>query len=645
MKVQNLLYSVVGVIAVAVILIAVNLLAGFAKVRSDLTQNRVYTLSDGTKKILQKLDIDVEIRFYYSRDNPAVPVPLRAYAQEVEDLLAEYQQYGHGKIKVVKLDPKPDSDAEDSANLDGIEGQNINLTDRIFLGIAVRCLDQKVAIPFLSPDRQTLLEYDLSRAVSSVANPKKTVIGVMSALPVTGQKASPMMMRQRQPQNQPWVFLNELKQSFDVRDVSLTAEKIDDDISVLLVVHPQGISEQAEFAIDQFLMRGGKMVALLDPYSFVESQMAAQFGGGPTSSTFQKLLPAWGIQFSSDKVLADPLYATKIQSQESVQSDPTVLSLTAEAINQKDALGASINDLLIPFAGVFSGTPTAGLKEDVLVQSSTQAGLVSTMTTQLGGDAVRKELKSANAAYPIAIRLSGKFKTAFPQGKPQASKGPDNPEASPSPSASTKADGATGSALPTPSPASNVLKEGTTEGVVILIGDSDFAYDAIAGRTAQAIGQTVFIPSNGNLNFIQSCVEQLAGDSNLIGVRSRATGNRPFERVNRMEAAAQEKYQGKIAELEDSLNQTRQKLTELQTGKQADQKTILSPEQQAEIKKFHENEANVNRELKQVRRDLRGEIDSLQNNLKWINIAGMPLLVTVAGLLLAWMKRTKRAAR
>jgi ABC-type uncharacterized transport system involved in gliding motility auxiliary subunit len=645
MKVQNLLYSVVGVIAVAVILIAVNLLAGFAKVRSDLTQNRVYTLSDGTKKILQKLDTDVEIRFYYSRDNPAVPVPLRAYAQEVEDLLAEYQQYGHGKIKVVKLDPKPDSDAEDSANLDGIEGQNINLTDRIFLGIAVRCLDQKVAIPFLSPDRQTLLEYDLSRAVSSVANPKKTVIGVMSALPVTGQKASPMMMRQRQPQNQPWVFLNELKQSFDVRDVSLTAEKIDDDISVLLVVHPQGISEQAEFAIDQFLMRGGKMVALLDPYSFVESQMAAQFGGGPTSSTFQKLLPAWGIQFSSDKVLADPLYATKIQSQESVQSDPTVLSLTAEAINQKDALGASINDLLIPFAGVFSGTPTAGLKEDILVQSSTQAGLVSTMTTQLGGDAVRKELKSANAAYPIAIRLSGKFKTAFPQGKPQASKGPDNPEASPSPSASTKADGATGSASPAPSPASNVLKEGTAEGVVILIGDSDFAYDAIAGRTAQAIGQTVFIPSNGNLNFIQSCVEQLAGDSNLIGIRSRATGNRPFERVNRMEAAAQEKYQGKIAELEDSLNQTRQKLTELQTGKQADQKTILSPEQQAEIKKFHENEANVNRELKQVRKDLRGEIDSLQNNLKWINIAGMPLLVTVAGLLLAWMKRTKRAAR
>ena len=643
MKVQNLLYSVVGVIAVAVILVAVNLLVGFAKARSDLTQNKVYTLSDGTKKILQKLDADVEIRFYYSRENAAVPVPLRAYAQEIQDLLAEYQQYGHGKIKVINLDPKPDSDAEDSANLDGIEGQNINLTDRIFLGIAVRCLDQKIAIPFLSPDRQTLLEYDLSRAISSVANPKKSVVGVMSALPITGERASPMMMRQRQQQNQPWVFLNELKQTFEVRDITLTADKIDDDVSVLLVVHPQGISEPAEFAIDQFLMRGGKMVALLDPYSFVESQMAAQFGGGPTSSTLPKLLPAWGIQFSSDKVLADPIYATKIQRQESVQSDPTVLSLTAEAINQNDALGASINDLLIPFAGVFSGTPANGLKEDVLVRSSTQAGLVGAMAVQMGGDAVRKELKSGNTAYPIAIRLSGKFKTAFPQGKPAASPSP-SPSESPAPSPSPAASPAASAKAPDATSSAS-LQEGKTDGVVILIGDSDFAYDAIAGRTGQALAQTVFIPSNGNLNFIQSCVEQLAGDSNLIGIRSRATGNRPFERVNKMEAAAQEKYQGKINELEENLNQTRQKLSELQTGKQTDQKTILSPEQQAEIKKFHENEASVNRELKQVRKGLRQEIDSLQNNLKWINIAGMPLLVTLAGLVLAWMKRTRRAAR
>jgi ABC-type uncharacterized transport system involved in gliding motility auxiliary subunit len=189
------------------------------------------------------------------------------------------------------------------------------------------------------------------------------------------------------------------------------------------------------------------------------------------------------------------------------------------------------------------------------------------------------------------------------------------------------------------------LKEAKANGVVILIGDADFAYDAIAGRSQQIANQTFFQPSNGNLNLIQSGVEQLAGDSNLIGIRSRASANRPFEVVNRMQAAAEDKYQGKIDQLQASLDEARQKLAALQSNKQSDQKTLLSPEQQAEIKKFHENEANVSQELKQVRKNLRQEIDSLQYSLKWINIAAMPILVTIAGLILAWLKRQRRAAR
>src|ERR1700693_3985154 len=304
-KFDSLLYSVVGVIAVLIILVAINLLGGFLKFRSDLTENKLYTLSDGTKKILNKLDTDVVIRFYFSKDNASMPIPLRTYAQEVEDLLEEYQQFSHGRIKVVKLDPKPDSDAEDSANLDGIEGQAVNLTDKIYLGIAVSCLDAKTTIPYLSPDRETLLEYDLSRALSSVVNLRKAVIGVMSSLPVTGREASPMMMQQRQQPSQPWIFLNELKENYVVRDVPLTADKIEDEISVLVLVHPQGITEAAQFAIDQFLLRGGKMVALLDPYSFVEAQTAGPYGSAAGyDSTLAKLLPAWGIQFSVTKVVA-----------------------------------------------------------------------------------------------------------------------------------------------------------------------------------------------------------------------------------------------------------------------------------------------------------------------------------------------------
>jgi len=631
-KFENLLYSIVGVIAVLIILVAVNVLGGLFKFRSDLTENKLYTLSDGTKRILDKLDSNVLVRFYFSKDNASVPVPLRTYAQEVQDLLDEYQQYSHGKVKVIKLDPKPDSDAEDSANLDGIEGQDTDQSDKIYFGIAVSCLDAKTTIPFLSPDRETLLEYDLSRAISSVANPKKPVIGVISALPVTGREAAPMMMQQRQDASQPWVFLTELKENYTVRDVPMTTDKIDNDVTVLVVVQPQGITDQAQFAIDQFLLRGGKMVALLDPYSFVEAQMAGPYGGAAGfSSTLSKLLPAWGIDFPTEKLIVDPNFATQIQRQNDVVSDPTILSITGDGINKQDVLGAALSDLLMPFAGAFNGKPVDGLKEDVLVHSTKEAGLVDTALLQAGPDAVQKAFKSANTEYPIAIRLTGKFKTAFPNGKPEE-KNAEKPSPTPTPAGS-------------PTPAPEVLKEAKSEGVLILVGDADFAYDSIAGHAQQVLAQNVFIPSNGNLNFIQSCVEQLAGDSDLIGIRSRASGNRPFVVVNKMAAAAQQKYQSKIDELEDNLNETRQKLASLQTSKQTDQKTLLSPEQQAEIKKFQESETTINRELKQVRKSLREEIDSLQNTVKWIDIAGMPIVVTLVGLTLAFVKRRKRAAR
>jgi ABC-type uncharacterized transport system involved in gliding motility auxiliary subunit len=633
--VENWFFPVVGVVALLVILIAINVLGNFAKFREDLTENHLYTLSQGSQRIVQKLDTPVEIRFYYSKDNASMPVYLRTYAQEVEDLLSEFQQASHGKIKIVKLDPKPDSDAEDSARLDGVEGQTVNLSDKVYLGLAVSCLDAKSAIPFLSPNREPLLEYDVSRAISSVANPKKAVIGVMSALPVLGRN-TPMMMMQRQQSSGPWVFAQELKENYTVREVPLTADKIDDDISVLLVYYPKGITDSTQYAIDQFLLRGGKMVALLDPFSFVDFQLSGQsgmMGGGNFSASLDKLLKAWGINFTSNQVVVDPTFATKIQREANVvQSDPSVLSLTADAINRADPLGAASNDVLFPFAGAFLGTPADGLKEEVLISSSEQSALVDAATVQMGSDAVRKGFKPAHTRYPLAIRLTGKFKTAFANGKPTAA----------------PADTANPSAKPTPAPSATTtpvpLKEATSEGVVILIGDADFAFDTIAGNEQQVLNQTVFAPSNGNLNFIESSVEMLAGDSNLMSIRSRASANRPFLVVNQMEAAAEQRYQSKIDELENSIAQTRQKLAALNTNP-TDQKTVLSPQQQAEIKKFRENEAKFDKELKQVRKDLRQEIDSLQNTLKWINIAAMPLLIAVAGLGLAIFRRQSRAAR
>jgi ABC-type uncharacterized transport system involved in gliding motility auxiliary subunit len=249
----------------------------------------------------------------------------------------------------------------------------------------------------------------------------------------------------------------------------------------------------------------------------------------------------------------------------------------------------------------------------------------------LVSEGFRKYYKPGNTPLAIAVRMSVKYKTAFPDGKPAAAA-----STTPTPAASPAA-----SATPTPT----YLKEATNEGVAVLIGDSDFAFDQIAGRQQQMLNQVVFTPTNGNLNLIESSVELLAGDSNLMSIRSRTSANRPFVLVDKMEAAAQDKYQSKIDELETGLTQARQKLSELQSAKQADQKSVLSPEQQAEIKRFQENEAQIDKQLKQVRKELRQEIDSLQNWLKWLNIALMPVVVACIGLGLAFFKKRSRAAR
>ncbi len=307
-----------------------------------------------------------------------MPVPLRTYAQEVQDLLEEYQQFSHGRIKVVKLDPKPDSDAEDSANLDGIEGQDVNLTDKIYLGIAVSCLDSKATIPYLSPDRETLLEYDLSRAISSVANPKKAVIGVMSALPVTGREASPMMM-QAAPTTKPAVDFPDRTQGKLCRSAifRMTTDKIDDDVSVLVVVHPQGISDQAQLLSTNFCFAEAKWWRCSIPTLLSRPRLPGHMEEPPdTIRHWLSCFPLGESNFPSRKCWRIPTFATQVQRENDVQSDPTILSVTSDGINKQDALGAAINDLLMPFAGAFTGKPAEGLKEDVLIKSSNQAGLV-----------------------------------------------------------------------------------------------------------------------------------------------------------------------------------------------------------------------------------------------------------------------------
>ena len=618
-QLETVLYSTVGVVAMVLILIAVNVIAGRARQRIDLTAEKAYALSPGTKAILAKLDTPVQIRFYCTRNANAMPVSLTTHAQRVEDLLGEYRQASKGRIEIQRLDPEPDSDAEDSARLDGVDGQQLRTGEKIYLGLSVSMLDQKEAIPFLAPDRERLLEYDISRAIARVMTAEKPVIGVMSSLPVMGEM-NPMMMQRGQQGRQPWAFISELKRDFNVKQVEVTTDKIPNDIKVLLVIHPKAISETTQYALDQFVLRGGKLVAFVDPLCALD-RSASQMGMMPSgsSSTLDKLFKAWGLTFDTTKVVADMEHVAQLRE----GPNPAVLALNETAINKDDVVTADADNLVMAFSGAFSGTPTDGLTKTVLIKSSKNAELVEAMMALFTGEQIAGNFHPSGMEYQLAIRLAGKFKTAFADGKPkpvQANPAEQKPEQS---------------------PAEAGLKASAQPNTVVLIGDADMIQDQLAVREIQTIGQRLIMPLNSNLSFAQSVVEQLAGDSNLIAVRSRASRERPFTVVQKLQAGAKANYRSKIKELENNLADTQRKVNELQKTKEGGQRFILSPEQQQELVNFRKKEADVKVQLRQMRKQLRSEIDSLENRIKWLDIAGMPAAVIFAGFALAVMKRKR----
>lgn len=639
--IETILYSMGGVVAMAIILIAVNVLAGAFKERVDLTKEKAFTLSAGTRAILRKLDTPIKIRFYCTQSEPsAETVFLRNYAKHVEDLLAEYTQIAKGKLTIEKYDPQPDSDAEDSAKLDGIEGQMLRNGEKFYLGLAVVQLDQKQAIPFLDPNRERLLEYDLSRAITQVGTPDKPVVGIMSPLPVFGTPSNPMMARMgQQGGQQPWVIVNELRNDFNVQRVAMDVDKIDDNIKLLVVIHPRDITDKAQYAIDQFVMRGGKLIAFLDPLPMMDTrEQNEMLGNMPNSgSSLDKLLRAWGLSFDTTKVVADMNFKMQLAGRNGQPQDaPAVMAVTDKGLNGEDIVTSQIDNVWLPYAGAFTGTPVQGIKETVLLKSTKDSQLVDGFMAHLSGENVMKDFKPSGMEYALAVRLTGKFKTAFPAGQPEEKKADETKDGDKK-DTDKKTD---------EKKADDSLKETSKDNTVILVGDADMLYDRVALQPVNTLFGTAYTPANGNLSFAQNAIEQLTGDSNLIGVRSRATIARPFTRVKAMEAAANEKFQSEIKRLEDSASEAQRKINELQQQKtDKDQRFILSPEQTAELAKLRGDEADTRRHLKQVQKDLRKEVVSLQNTVKWVNILAVPIAVMASGLVIAFVKRKKTSAK
>ncbi len=625
---EAVLYSTAGVGAMFVVLVSVYIVTSAVKLRFDISADKVHTLSEGTKRILGRLESRVTVRFYCTESDNAMPPGLRTYARHIEDLLHEFEAAAKGRLVIEKFDPKPDSDAEDSARLNGVEGRPTGPfgADKVYLGLVVSLLDEKFPLSWLPPQRERLLEYDISRAIARVTSRTRPVIGIMSGLPVFGQAPNLLLMRPGQEREEEWTFVTELKKDFTVKEVPLTATRIDDQIKVLLVAHPVNISDASQYAIDQFLLRGGKLLAFLDPHAYFDqghdrNLNYSLIGDNAAKSSLDKLLKAWGLDMDVNKVAADTSFASR--NMQSGDIMPTLLLVTREGIDENDAVTSQIDDLVFPFAGVFTGKPAAGLKQNVLVKCSPNSELVDSVIATAASEQILRDFKAANVEFPLAVHLTGAFKTAFPDGRPK-----------------TKADeGDSGEP--------SQLRESSGGGEVVVVSDTDMLNDRVCVRIQNMMGHRVVQPMNGNLNFVQSLVEQFAGDDDLISSRSRASMNRPFTRVKEMETKAGKQWQEKVRVLEKRRQEMERRIKELQThsGAGPEQDVILSPEQQKELESHRKSLVEVSRDLKQVRKNLRQKTAALEFWTKLINIAAMPCLVAFSGLALACVKTGRRAAR
>lgn len=605
----------VGAIAASSVVILANL-----PFRCDMTAENLYTLSKGSKAVLGQLTEDVTLKYYVSSSSAEMPMALKTYAQQVGNLLKEYERAGGGRLVVEEYDPKPDSDAEEWAQRYGVEPQTGGnpFGQGIYFGVVAVCGDREETLGVLSPRTESTLEYDLTRLVTRVAWPERPVVGVMTSLPdVLGGQMNPMMMQMGQRPPQGWAAFSELAKDYDVRTVEPDSEKIDDDVKTLVVVHPKNLSDKALYAIDQFVLRGGKLVACVDPFSIKDMQssrsqqnpMMGQMGGdGP--STLGKLFDAWGVKFEEGKISCDLEAATKLNNgQGGVESNPAFLSLGTANMDKGDLIVADLTNVMFPFAGAFTfEKKDMDLSfEPVITTSKDNSCSTDKMSMQYGG---MKDMVPDGKERILAARLSGMFKTAFP-------KGPDGTN-----------------------DVSKALAEG--KGNVLLFADSDFLADDFCVRMMRTPFGSIPQLINENLTLFSNAMEQFAGREELIGVRSRGASDRPFTVVNELEAEATKKWQAREAAFQEELQQTQQRLSALQKEKKGGERFILSKEQQDEIVKLRKSQAETRKQLKNVRKELTADIDSLGLRLKIINIALVPVLVVLFGLLRGYLRR-KRA--
>ena len=635
--------AVLAVIALVIIVISGNLLItsldlGYKTL--DLTENKIHSLSEGTGKILENLEAPVVIRYYATRNTRLLPEELKLHIRRVDDLLAEYQSLAGGKLKVENLDPEPDTDAEDAANLDGISGQSVN-GENLYFGLAISCLDRTATIPFLDPGSETMLEYEISRSIAEVSATKKPLIGIMSAMEIGG---GPPAMPGTRP-NQSWAIYDQLSQAYEVENLTMTPGEINPErYAMVLLIHPAGISPEAEFALDQYLLKGGTIMACVDSFS-ITAQMT---GGGnpmmgqagtPTSSSLPKLMKAWGIEMNETKVVGDPNYQTLMNGR---RPGLAILTVPEDGMPQKDSIVTKdLTSVTFLLPGGLTNIGGGGVNVESLARTTTDAGLVDSLPASRLDPSLITSFRPDKKYYDLALHLHGNFKTAFPDGDPSAAAAETEEAANDDAGSEESSDSDEGD---DEEKEPESLKVATKSGNVFLISDVDAFYDDFAYSVGQ-LGNMRFVqPINGNSSLFFNLIDQSASSPYLIGARSRAATSRPFTKFREMETASELRVGEEVQKFRDAEQEANQRLNELQAQKNQSDQLYLSPEQEAEIKRLREQSVEASKQIRELEKDLRREKDNLAGRVMALNIFTVPMIVVVLGMTLFGLRRARTRA-
>lgn len=592
--------------------------------RIDLTSDKLYTLTSGTEQIVDSLHAPLKLTLYFSDHATADSAQLRSYEQRVREMLQEMVARSHGRVRLQIVDPVPYSDEEASAEGYGLSPVNVgNNGERVFFGLVGSTLapgadnepdgdsrpgGKTLSIPVFDPSRETFLEYDIAKLLYELNQPSKPHIGVISSLPVQG---NPLIGEE------PWTVMRQIGQLFDVKAIDPSKlQRIGDDIQVLLLVHPKHLPDDAQYAIDQYVLRGGRLVVFVDPDAELDNTPFVDSNGvmDDHNSDLPRLFKAWGVQYDPQKVVLDRSRALRIElADNSALNHPAMLGLTGQELNHDDVVTASLQRVNVASVGYFDLAADAHARLVPLLQSTNDAEVVPAQRVRESSRdpaTLLDDYKGDNQHYVIAARLYGAFPSAFPE----RSKAPGH------------------------------LARSGDNAEVILVADTDLLTDRLWVSYAQnLLGQTQLSAIANNGDFITNIADNLSGSSALLSIHGHSTSQRPFTRVQALQSAADQKFLAKKQELQRELAETRSRLSELQPAKSG-RAEAGTAEQKAEVEQFLQRQLEINKELRNVQHQLNAEIDALGLRLKFINIVLVPALIALFGLLYGW-RRSRRNRR